>query len=32
MSLLQRLIQQDLRVPTQVSIIPTEQGSLEKAS
>jgi len=31
-SLLQRLMQQDLRVPTQVIIIPAEQGSFEKAS
>ncbi len=32
MSLLQRLMQQDLRVPTQVIIIPAERGSFEKAS
>jgi len=31
-SLLQRLMQQDLRVPTQAITIPEEQGSFEEAS
>ncbi len=32
MSLLQQLMQQDLRVPMQVIIIPEEQGSFFEAS